>query len=349
MSNTIDFIKKSVEGYVIRNFYKECFSIGNFSIPKRLITNRNNKISLEKNRKHLLRNESPYSLNMTKYLNNNKIDYLKEFIVIIQDKVLWRDIISTFNVSNKEKKNYEECNYFSLDFFLPNNLTCIEVDSNYHFNRTSLDEARDIYLDVKFSIRTIRFYHFGENNIVDFPKLVDLKNRINQINIDSSNLFSYFDVMINNFLYENEFIVTMIERFIDYIGLEKFFKNKEFKITEKEYNYLATGINFGNNVRPILVSLEFINLIKELFNRTVIIYRNIINYKFSDITYILNSNKDIFREIISAFNSIPYWVSVVKCVPEEFKSFIKESTGEDLIILKYLRNGKITSEKPSNS
>ena len=340
MINIKDYLTDCIKRYIERNISKFCFYIGPFSIPKEIVTNKKKRINIEMNRNKLLKEgNSPYAVNMENYLKDIGVRYVKEFVIIIQDFNLWEISLSILDLTEDERNNYLKTNYFSLDFFLPDSLTCVEVDSNYHNNRKKLDKARDYYISNYYNIKTYRFYHFKEDE--NNPNQIELRNRIRMVSVNPNNLFNYSSIVFNNFIYSNESFIVMIERFINWIGQNSFFTRNKFTITEKDYNTLADGL-FEETINPMMFSDYFINLADKMIGHKIIICKNVINYNISEIYYILNNRTlPIQSDLISKYGAIPYWISKIMKIPIEYINFIKENSGEDLYILKYIKDGTI--------
>ena len=331
-------IIKCSEQFISKNINKYCFTLGNYLIPKSLTTNNRKLINIETNRNNLLKNQSPYSLNMKSYLENNNIKFIQEFIVIIQNPYLWNDIIASMNLPIKEYNDYKNINYFSLDYFLEDSLTCIEIDSDYHKNRENLDKARDLYLEVEYAIKTFRFYHFREDNINDDLLLSQLNVRIsNIINNNLYHLFNYRDVVLRDFLYNNEFFIEILENFVTFIGSTNFYRLNKFTITEKDYLNFSENIKFIQGTEPIDYYKDFINFTKDLFNKEITIVKGIQNYSINDIYYILDNNKNnevlITEIILPKLKGIPYWISNVILIPSIYKKYVSIKTIEDELII----------------
>ena len=343
MKDRGNILDKKIEHFIEANKAKYCFKVGNYSIPKILITNNKAKIDLIKNRNKLLKQaNSPYAQEMEKYLISQGINYIKELTIIIQDYRFWENIIEFLNPINKEKEEYLNKNYFSMDFFIPDYLLCVEVDSDFHNNRKILDQARDYYIRGTFSIDTVRFYHFGESLERDRENLVYLKSKLSQPPQDNSNIFNYTDVLISNFKYENEYLLIMLDRLNNFVGNLSI--ARKVTITEKDYNNLAYNLTFDNNslVYPMMLVDDFINLTRNLFNCDLTVCKGVSNYSIIDITYILNNpNIDIRRYILSTYNSVPFWISKLINISSEYSCYIRPKTYEDDIILKNIRNGII--------
>lgn len=353
--NMNDRIKRNIESnasrFIKKNINNFCFRLGNFLIPKRIITNKKHKIDIEGNRnKLLISGNSPFAVNMENYLKDKGIRFIKEFIIIIQDFDLWKIILDSFaDIDQITRKKYEEMNYFSLDYFLPDSLTCIEIDSNYHNNKKTLDLARDIYLKNIYSIETIRFFHFGENKEQDNINLKLLNFRLQKPNINFTGIFNYEDIVIRDYLYENEPMFIMLERLIKFIGLNYFFSRSyitTYYITGFDYRQLAFDINFGAGLDPLLFYQDFVDLMENITRKELIIFKNIVSYSIKDIVMILNNEISI-NNIIEKFNKIPYWISKLIKIPDEYSYLISEETGEDIFVLDYIK--KLTSEKRLNS
>ena len=169
-----------------------------------------------------------------------------------------------------------------------------------------------------------------------------LKDKMAIANKSDSNKFDYFEIVYNDFIYDNEPTLIILSRFINFIGYERLYNNcnsnKTIIITEKDYNNLTYDINYGYNTTPIMFSSDFINLAKNLINCEVIILRHINNYSISEINYILTSNDNnaLVRKLISIYNFIPYWVSEIISVPNYFKQYIGDKTSDDIFILNNL-------------
>lgn len=330
------FIYKSIVDYVMRNWNSYCFPIGNFLIPKKIITKNKKKVDLESNRNKLLNQAtSPYAKNMTDYLNNNSIYFIRELIVIIQNRELWEVLIDTYiPLSNKQQK-YKGLNYISLDYYLPNCLACIEVDSNFHIRKTDLDFVRDKYLEFEYKIKTIRFFHFGENTKNDENGIKELNNLL-KLEITNPNIFNYSEIIVNNFIYENEYIIIILDRFIKFIGQTRIFSEKYFVITEYDYRCFSEGL--FNFVNPINFVEDFINLSYMILGINILVCKNIMNYSIKEIKYILDNkdNPNLESQIIYNYKTIPYWISAIIKISDN-KS-IRKITGEDRFILKYLND-----------
>ena len=342
MKDRGNILDKKIEHFIEANKAKYCFKIGNYDIPEVLITNNRNRINLKKNRQALIRgSNSPYSINMENYLKSQNIDCIKEMVVIIQDYNLWEDIINFLNPSQEDRINCLGKNYFSLDFFIPDKLICIEVDSDFHNDRKILDQARDYYISSTFSIDTLRFYHFGDNNVRDRENIAVLNYKLSQYpRRNPETIFNYTDVLISNFKYEKEYLLIMLDRLKTFVGNLAIAKN--ISITEKDYNNLATGINFGNLTTPMMFSNDFIELTEDLFNCKVNICKGVVNYSIVDICYVLRTkNIPIQSDIISKYGFIPYWIYKIINIPKEYWGFISQSCREDELILKYIQDGKI--------
>lgn len=346
----VNSLKESAKSYIINNLSRFCFKIGIYDVPIRIRSSNNNIINLKINRDKLLKSNSLYSRRLENYLTSEGIVFIREFIIIIQNKELWEYSVNCMDISDSEKEIYKKMNYFSLDYFLPINMTCIEVDSDYHINRKSLDFARDIYLRMTYFIKTIRFYHFGENYIRDKNNIDLLKKRLSEVNIDPRNRFNYLDIIYDEFVYDNEYLFIMLSRFIEFIGYENLYKSTgKILITEKDFNTLAYNINFGNNTYPMMFCDDFIDLAKNIINYDIVIMKHVTSYSIIEINYILENSKNIqplFRKIISKYNNIPYWVSKILNLSDRYKKLIAKSNYEDIEIMKYI---KLTSEKPLNS
>lgn len=340
MINIKDYLTDCIKRYIERNISKFCFNIGPFSIPKEIVTNKKKRINIEMNRDKLLKEgNSPYAVNMENYLKDIGVRYVKEFVIIIQDFNLWEISLSILNLTEDERNNYLKTNYFSLDFFLPDSLTCVEVDSNYHNNRKKLDKARDYYISNYYNIKTYRFYHFKEDE--NNPNQIELRNRIRMVSVNPNFLFNYSAFVYSNFIYSNESFIIMIERFINWVGQNNFFTRNKFTITEKDYNTLADGL-FEKTINPMMFSDYFIDLADKMIGHKILICKNVINYSISEIYYILGKvSIEIRRDILSKYNYIPYWISQLIFIPNEFTAFISERTGEDIFILKYIQDGII--------
>ena len=334
------FLEGLAADYAIKNWIDYCFNINSFYLPERIITNNNNKINLEYNRKLLMKQaNSPYAENMKNYLINNNIKFIQEFIIVIENKYLWDSIIDHYNLPEEKKIEYKKINYFSLDFLLIDNMICIEVDSNFHKNRKTLDNARDFYIKTHYGIETIRFFKFGENKKKDQEGI----NKINQQMTIKTNTFNYLSIIANNFIYENKYTLIMIDRFIDSLG-NRFYTDWNFVITEKDLNNFANGIVFGTGINPISFESDFTELTKNLINKNIFICKNIINYGISEIYYILNrlnSQINIRRDILSKYGFSPYWIARLINIPPDLTQFIKQETGEDTFLLNYIQNGII--------
>ena len=335
-------IESSIKRYVNRNISKFCFKIGFFNVPKEIITNHKKRINIERNREKLLKQgNSPFAFEMGIYLTNQCIRFTREFIVIIQDIAAWEFMIDSYCETDEEKNKYKLTNYFSLDFFLMDNLTCIEIDSNYHIEKKNFDMARDAYLETVYNIKTIRLYHFGENKIEDEPKLRRLKERVMRVNSDPTRLFNYFDVAMNNFIYGKENLLCLIENFIEFVGgFSNFIKSRKFIITEKDYNNIAQGIDFGGKLSDLIMfSDDFVELINNLFYCEVRVYKNITSYGIGDINYIIQNrnNNSIVNNIMYLYNRIPYWTTYFVNIDNRMLSFIIPESGEDTILIKYLK------------
>ena len=347
-----DSIIKHSEQFISKNIYNYCFALGDYLIPKKLITNNRKIIDIEKNRLELLLDESTYSKNMKDFLIKNNIEFIREFIIIIQNVSLWNDILSSLNLPEYEFNIYKNINYFSLDYYLENSLTCIEIDSNYHKKRAKLDEARDIYLEAEFSIKTFRFFHFGEDKINDELIFSNLINRLNNNKINNiSNLFNYRDIVLRDFLYNNEFFITMLDRFIDFVKMYNFFKRSQFVITEKDYRRLTKGIIFTQGTESIDFYQDFIRFVKELFNKEITICIGVVNYSIEDISYILTkkSNPLIIKDIINRYKYTPYWISKLIKIPDQLIYSVKPKVVEDKIILDYIKNLRLESGQILNN
>ena len=356
MNNIREMLVKCVENYVARNESKYYFTLNDkYFIPSTLISSNRKRINILKNRNKLLKDQSSYSKNMKSYLRQLKVSYIQEFIIFIQNSLLWENILSSLNLQKEDYEKYKSINYFSLDYFLDDYLICIEVDSDYHNSRQILDKARDLYLKYEYNIDTLRFYNFDKNKYNN--KLIELSNRIKITNLieNSNKYFDYRYLIINNFIYENEYLLIMIENFICIVGNDIFKRNK-FVITEKDYNELSKEIIFENNITPNMLIDDFVELSKNLLNISIIVCKNITSYSINDIIKILYlTDKASYMSIIGMFdNKDPYWVTKFKKdYPKIYNSSILDCTGEDVFILKYLNTGilskNITSEKPLNS
>ena len=335
MINIKDYLTDCIKRYIERNISKFCFNIGPFSIPKEIVTNKKKRVNIEINRNKLLKEgNSPYVVNMENYLKDIGVRYVKEFVIIIQDFNLWEISLSILDLTEDERNNYLKTNYFSLDFFLPDSLTCVEVDSNYHNNRKKLDKARDYYINNYYNIKTYRFYHFKEDE--NNPNQIELRNRIRMISVNPNFLFNYSSIVFNNFIYSNESFIIMIERFINWIGQNSFFARNKFTITEKDYNTLTDGL-FEKTINPMMFSDYFIELADKMIGHKIIICKNVINYSILDINcinYYINNNS--LRKIITIYNGIPYWVSKVTKIPNNLIEYLKPETSDDYFLLKYI-------------
>lgn len=340
-SNIKDFIKCCINNYIVRNESEYYFLINNqYKIPKYIISNSHHKINIQNNRDKLLKNQSPYSLNMKNYLNNNKISYIQEFIIIIENRSLWEYILNMMNINE-----YKDINYFSLDYFLENSLTCIEVDSDYHNNKKKFDQARDIYLKLYYNIETFRFYHFIENNY--HQQLLILKNRINNLNFEiNTSLFDYRGIILNDFLYSNEYLLQIIENFLNLVG-NKLLTNNSFMLTEMEYNFLANNLNLDSGLYPIDLLNDFVELVENVFYIKIEVCKNVINFTTKDIISIAFNNYIDYKTVLRKFKRIPYWVymTINKPIPNELKHFLNPCTGEDIFIKKYIDSGFINKQK----
>ena len=336
-------LQERIGSYVVYNYSKFCFEVDGFLIPKRLITKNKKKINIELNRLILQKQgNSPYSINMNNYLTDKGIYFIKEFIILIKNYTLWKKILEEFKLPKNKFEEYLSKNYFSLDYFLPNNLTCIEIDSDYHKNKKIFDKARDMYLRLEHSIETIRLYHFDSNSLTsDKDKISLLDYRVFNINVNKDHYqFDYRNNIIESLIYENEYTLTMICRYFEnIISLEDFinqsYKYYNYTITEKDYNDLAQGLDF--KTRPILFSEDFINLSWELLGMKITILKNVINYTIKDINVIMDSINDL-RRLSILCNGIPYWISYITEIPNNLTRYLKPETPEDKFISAYIKN-----------
>ena len=341
------FLEEVAGDYVMRDWESRCFKVNNFYLPKKIVTSNKNKISLERNRRKLLKQaNSPYSRKMKDWLNEGGFNYVQEFIIIVENKDLWNDIINTYDFTDEEREKYKSMNYFSLDFLLLNSLTCIEIDSNYHNNKKLLDQARDVYIELYYEIKTIRLFHFGDDPAKDKIGIDEIKRRESLINVNPYEIFgSYYKTIISSYLYENEYLITILDRFISFeSNCKRMYYGFDFVITGKDYEIMAQGINFGAGIDPIIFYEDFTNLAKELLNINITVCKNIRSYSINDIYLILynRDNPDIIRKyVISSIGYIPYWITEIINIPEDYICYIGNQVGEDYFILNYIKIGII--------
>ena len=342
--NFINSLRKNIEVYLnpIKSSY--CFKLGECLIPEKLITINNKKINLKRNRKKLMKDNqnNQYSINMKSYLIGQKINYIEEFIILIQNRSLWINIIDSFNIDKKESDEYKNINYFSIDYFIPEYLACVEVDSDYHINRKILDQARDIYLRSLYHTQTIRFYHFGDNEVRDRENIATLMNWISSFNSPINNyylLFDYTDILIDNFIYENFFLINILEKLIMLVGVNNFYTNNKHVITGRDFIELSSGINFGKLTDPLMFVADFIDFSKNIIYTEIKILSKITSFRINDIKQIIRYNltQDNTRSLVSIYGGIPYWISVIKQIPNNLP--INSKNKEDELILKYIQNG----------
>ena len=197
-------------------------------------------------------------------------------------------------------------------------------------------------MEAEFSIKTFRFFHFGEDKINDELIFSNLINRLNNNKVSNlSNLFNYQDIVLRDFLYDNEYFITMLDRFIDFVKMYNFFKRSQFVITEKDYRRLTKGIIFTQGTESIDFYQDFIRFVKELFNKEITIYIGVVNYSIEDISYVKSNNTSVVvvsNELLSRFKGIPYWASKLIKIPDRYCSYIMKKTLEDKLILSYIKN-----------
>ena len=235
------------------------FKIRNFIIPKNMITVKGNPIDLEDNRKKNLRQGSRWSPNFKELLDTkyNYVDYIREFIFLIRDRMLWLRICWKYNIPKDI-----DTNYFIVDYFLHEYNFIVEIDSRLH--DINYDRARDEYLMIEYGIKIIRFYEFGRISYYNFIGLfkfnLSLLNRCNLF----SNKIDYSENIIQSYLERNRRILPLIlelENFILFQRSKGVFV-KKLRLSEKNLDM------------PNFLLLKYsIKYLKELVNYFYTIYK----------------------------------------------------------------------------
>lgn len=338
-------MKESVKNIILKHVsssrdYIELID-NRYIIPKYITGKGNRLIDLPNLRRELLVNQSSYSRNFKDYLDNLKIQYFQEHIILIRNQKLWNSIQSEFNISVERL-------YFSLDYYLPEYEIAVEIDSNLH--DPNYDKARDEYIFRNYGVRTIRFMEFGENL---YTKDIYNTEFINIISKEDTYKLSwnmyynlrpiddYIDIAFDNFLrdYKNE--LDILDKLINYFGYNNFCSN----------NIVITNYELVNICRNENSSIKV--LIDRLFHgKLFTVLSGINSYKFQYI-YNIIKNRYIFDwdKFIRKNKIIPYWIPQViyDPVPNKYISLIQDMTEEDKYILLNVVNKITTFENPSNS
>lgn len=286
----VDLIKQ----FAINNNYYSCKIDYDYIIPRNILTKNNIYINLVDNRnKALLNNESSFSkefesdlINMIKTKSYGRyLQYIKEFPIIVKDKVLWNNILDGFSVPT-DNTDLRDVNYFLIDFYLINFNIAIEIDSIYHKGKGCYDQARDMYLEISYGIKTTRFYNYGEIKDYKIPYLNRLENQILNYNrcINSWNLIrnkfdtDFSDIILDNFIKDNKNALIFIDDLIEYIGgFWQFYNKTTILLTLKDLYNLRPKL-FSKKQKKIIngsqeqIFLDNISLIMlQVYNRKLII------------------------------------------------------------------------------
>lgn len=242
------------------------FKIRNFTIPKNIITVKGKLIDLEDNRIENLKQGSKWSPNFKKLLDTeyNYVDYIREFIFLIRDRMLWLRICWKHNVV----KNINT-NYFIVDYFLHEYNFVVEIDSKLH--NVNYDKARDEYLMIEYGIKTLRFYEFGKISYDNFIGLF----KFNLCLFGRCSLFSnnsridYSKNIIQAYLDKNKRVLPLIIRLEDFILSQrsKGIFIKKIRLSDKNLD-LANFLLLKYNIKYLK---ELVNYFYTVYNISVVL------------------------------------------------------------------------------
>ena len=235
------------------------FKIRNFIIPKNIITVKDKPIDLEDNRKKNLKQGSKWSPNFKELLDTeyNYVDYIREFIFLIRDRMLWERICWEHNIV----KNINT-NYFIVDYFLHEYNFVVEIDSRLH--NVDYDKARDEYLMIEYGIKTLRFYEFGKISYDNFVGLFKFNLSLFSRCSLFSNGIDYSKDIIQAYLDQNKRVLPLITRLEDFILSQR---SKEIFI--KKLRLSEKNLDIAN----LLLLKYSIKYLKELVNYFYTIYK----------------------------------------------------------------------------
>lgn len=242
------------------------FKIRNFTIPKNIITVKGKLIDLEDNRKKNLKQGSKWSPNFKELLDTeyNYVDYIRVFIFLIRDRMLWERICWKYNI----EKNINT-NYFIVDYFLHEYNFVVEIDSKLH--NVDYDRARDEYLMIEYGIKTLRFYEFGKISYDNFIGLfkfnLSLFSRCSLFNNNSR--LDYSRNIIQAYLDQNKRVLPLIIRLEDFILSQrsKGIFIKKVRLSDKNLD-LANFLLLKYNIKYLK---ELVNYFHTIYNISVVL------------------------------------------------------------------------------
>lgn len=242
-----------IRNFVLRNASLYDIIEFGYLIPKNIRSKINGRlINIKSNRKEALKNNnSKYSKRFEediKLLDSyTSLQYIKEFPIIIDDRNLWNDIMTSFCIDNNSE--LRKTTYFLLDFYFINFNLDVEIDSTYHNGREIYDAARDVYLKSKYGIDTLRFYEYGNSSDNRYKFINTFRNYLDTSIIFSNNWglidrkVIFDDIIVNLFIQNNYRALDFIDRIINYVGFVNFYRDYNIKLSLNDLAKLDDTLN----------------------------------------------------------------------------------------------------------
>jgi hypothetical protein len=138
-------------------------------------------------------------------LSHNRIQYIKEFPFIIEDRNLWDSLCIKYEVD----LDLRDKNYFLADYLFPDYNFIVEIDSELH--DSNYDIARDNYIVFSFGVSTLRLFEFGRDPLSDIPLINDFDIELYRMKHGGRALVDYSSAIVNRFYVENKEIMNAVD------------------------------------------------------------------------------------------------------------------------------------------
>lgn len=184
------------------------FKVDNYKYPTVVIGLKRPRENLFKIRQVLLlEDESIYVERFKSDIKNIGLEaYIEEFLIPIDNRELWWKCCSTFGVTNSSLRDIVT---FSLDFYYPGSNLAVEIDGKQHMENRPYDHARDMYIQERWGIKTLRSNLYGYQELENWEFLENIKKSL-EINPYSPVDFSDFIFSTYSEIYCDELKVIEI-------------------------------------------------------------------------------------------------------------------------------------------
>ena len=220
----------------IRRFIDINFTwkIHNYKFPKFVQSSRFGKwIDLENLRKERLKVNSSHELDFINDISKLKLPCIPEFPILIQNRELWFELMSVYNVPYKFHNIY----HFSLDFFFPFSMgVVVEIDGSQHEKQKEYDMARDDYIWRMYGLKTYRAPEYGKFN-----------------SLRSNSFLTFFIIMLGKQLQTFPYQIDFTNDIID-ITKDKF--NEEFNLVSIIDKKIKSNITTNRELSKMGIYLE---------------------------------------------------------------------------------------------